>query len=100
MVDPEASSSGAQAAAALAGVEKIEFREDKQVVGNESVSVSYEVADERVIVTRTGEGKGEVYTILEGDRVQRQLPMGITVVYQREGSTPPVAEGAADAPAP
>jgi hypothetical protein len=98
VVDSEASSAGAGAAAGVTGVQRIEFREDKLVVGSRSVEVTYEVDGDRVIVTETVDGTGEVYTLLEQDRLQKELPLGITVVYRREGATPPVAAEGAAAP--
>lgn len=91
VVDTQATSGGAAAAASLAGIEKVEFRGDKRIVGTKSVDVTYEVDTERVIVTQTNEGEGEVYTILPDDRIRTALPLGIVVVYRREGSEPPVA---------
>ncbi len=90
-VDRDASSSGAEAAAALAGLQEIEFRPDKLVIGNESVDVSYESDGERVIVTRAVEGRGDVYTLTAEGLLEMELPMGITVVYRRVSDTPPVA---------
>ena len=93
VLDDEASSTGAEAAAALAGVRELEFREDKLVMKDESVDVAYEVDGQRVIVTRTAEGRGDIYTLTGEDRLQTELPMGIKVVYRRATATPPVAAG-------
>ena len=92
VIDEEASSTSAQAAAGLSGIERIEFREDKLVIGNKSVTVSYEVDGDRVIVTEDAAGSGEVYTIVDEGRVEKQLPMGIVLVYTREVSSPLIAE--------
>ena len=95
VIDTEETSAGAQAAAGLQGIERIEFREDKLVVGSKSVTVAYEIDGERVIVTEAEAGEGEVYTLVGEDRLQKQMPMGLVVVYRREGAaTPPVAAGA------
>ena len=59
---------GAEISAGLSGVDQIEFREDKMVSGGKSESVTYEVTEDRVIVTRS-DGKGEVYTIVDENRV-------------------------------
>jgi hypothetical protein len=79
--------------AGLAGIEKVEFREAKRVIGSKSVDVTYDIAGERVIVTQSDEGEGEVYTILEDDRIRTEMPLGIVVVYRREGSEPTVDPG-------
>ncbi|MGI9590809.1 MAG: hypothetical protein ACR2P8_05535 [Myxococcota bacterium] len=91
VIDSDASSTGAEAAAALAGLRELEFREDKLVMKDESVDVAYEVDGQRVIVTRTAEGRGDIYTLTGEDRLQTELPMGIKVVYRRVTDTPPVA---------
>ena len=91
VVDTDASSTGAQAAAGMAGLRRLEFRKDKLVIDNESVDVRYESDGTRVIVTRTAEGKGEVYSFPSEGRMEMALPMGITVVYRRDTGTPPVA---------
>lgn len=91
VVDTDASSTGAQAAAGVAGMRRLEFRENKLVIDNESVDVGYEIDGERVIVTRSAEGRGEVYTFPAEGRMEMALPMGITVVYRRDTGTPPVA---------
>jgi hypothetical protein len=98
VVDEEASSGGAQAAASVAGLKQLEFREDKLVIGTESVDVSYETDGQRVIVTRTAEGKGEVYTMTDDGKMKHEMPMGITVVYKRAEATPPVAAEAGEKP--
>ena len=95
--DADASEGLAAAGAAIsmgfAGVEEIEFREDKMVLGGKSQSVSYEVADGRVIVTGA-DGEGLVYTIVDANHVVLDRPSG-RVAYSRV--QPPVAEpGAAE----
>jgi hypothetical protein len=95
--DADASEGLAAAGAAIsmgfAGVEEIEFREDKMVLGGKSQSVSYEVADGRVIVTGA-DGEGLVYTIVDANHVVLDRPSG-RVAYKR--AQPPVAEpGAAE----
>lgn len=91
VVDTDESSTGAEAAAGLSGLRELEFRDDKLVIEEESVDVGYEVDGQRVIVTRTADGRGDVYTITGDDRMEMKLPMGITVVYRRLPDTPPVA---------
>jgi hypothetical protein len=93
IVDAEESSTGAQAAAGLAGLGQLEFRDDKLVIDEESVDVAYEIDGQRVIVTRTADGRGDVYTLTGEDRMEMKLPMGIAVVYRRAPDTPPVAAG-------
>jgi hypothetical protein len=100
VVDSDASSTGAQAAAAVAGLTRLEFRESQLVIGSESTDVSYETDGERVIVTRTTEGSGDVYTITEEGLMEMGLPMGITVVYRRLSDTPPVAAAPEDPAVP
>ena len=66
---------GAEISAGLSGVDQIEFREDKMVSGGKSESVTYEVTEDRVIVTGP-DGKGEVYTIVDENRVILDKPTG------------------------
>jgi len=91
VVDPDASSTGAEAAAGVAGLRQLEFREDKLVIGAEAIDVRYEIDGQRVIVTRTPEGRGDVYTFTDDGRMEMELPMGITVVYRQQADTPAVA---------
>ncbi len=84
---------GAEISMGFSGVDRIEFREDKVVAGSSSESVSYEVADDRVIVTGA-DGKGDVYTFLDENTVVLDGPSG-RVAYRRV--EPDVA---APAPAP
>ncbi len=72
---------GAEISMGFSGVDRIEFREDKLVAGSSSESVSYEVADDRVIVTRA-DGKGDVYTFLDDDTVVVDGPSG-RIAYRR-----------------
>ena len=92
--DAEASKGLAAAGAVISmgfsGVEEIEFREDKMVMAGKSRSVSYEIADGRVIVTGP-DGEGLVYTIVDEDRVLLDGPTG-RVAYKR--AQPPEAEPA------
>ena len=89
VVDTEASATGGKTAADLSGIAKIEFRDDKMVIGSTSVDVSYEIAGNRVIVTESAEGRGEVYTIIDDDHLQKKGPMGIDIFYEREGTSTP-----------
>jgi hypothetical protein len=79
---------GAVIARGFSGVEEIEFREDKMVLGGKSQSVSYEVADDRVIVTGA-DGEGLVYTIVDANRVVLDSAGG-RLAYKRV--QPPEAE--------
>lgn len=98
VVDTEASSTGAEAAAGLAGIRELEFREDKLVIDDESVDVTYEIDGQRVIVTRTVEGRGDVFQLTDENRLEAELPMGIKVVYRRVTDSPPVAAPPASEP--
>ena len=103
--DAEASSglaaAGAEIVAGVSGSGPIEFREDKIVSGGKSESVSYEVAEGRVIVTGS-DGKGVVYTIVDENHVYRERSTG-RIALKRVGAdvaapAPEEEEAPAEAP--
>jgi hypothetical protein len=99
VVDPRAGTVGAEAAAIITGKQRIEFREDKRIIADKSTDVRYEVTGDRVIVTESEQGQGVVYTILDPNRIEIEIPPGILLVYQREGADA-AAPGAGSRPTP
>ncbi len=84
---------GTEIAIGVTGVDRIEFREDKMVSGSKSETVTYEVTEDRVIVTRAG-GEGDVYTIVDENTVILDGATG-RIAYRRV--PPPVAAPAEEA---
>ncbi|MDJ0848867.1 MAG: hypothetical protein QNK04_10855 [Myxococcota bacterium] len=72
---------GAELSMGISGVDQIEFREDKMVSGSKSETVTYEVAEDRVIVTGA-DGEGVVYTIVDENTVILDSATG-RIAYRR-----------------
>jgi hypothetical protein len=72
---------GAVISMGFSGGVEVEFREDKMVLGGKSQSVSYEITDDRVIVTGP-DGEGLVYTIVDANNVVLDRPSG-RLAYRR-----------------
>ena len=82
-VDDKESLSGVGAGLGLVGMDEIEFRADKMIMGSVVLEVSYEVDEDRVIVTNKKAGHGQVFRILDEDRIKFEVPMGLAIVYRR-----------------
>lgn len=67
--------------AAGSGSPMIVFTADKMIAGDQAKQVSYEVAGDRVVVTAKGESNGQVYTVIDGNYFDVQLPLAMKLRY-------------------
>lgn len=83
-LDEEAS--GIAGAAFAFGGGTMEFRADKMLSGSNVLAVEYEVEDDRVIVMFPSQGRGQVYQIMDRNRIALEVIPGQQAVFQRAGT--------------
>ena len=84
-LDRGETSSGAVLVVQAAELEQLTFARDAIVSGDTRIEGSYVVEEGRVRFVRA-DGRGEhVIAVLPDDRIQVELPVGVTAVYKKAG---------------
>ncbi len=84
-LDRQATRPGAVLAVDAADLEELSFSGDGVLAGDTEIPGTYVIEAERVRLVRT-DGRGEhTIELLAPDRIEIQLPIGVTAVYVRAG---------------